>query len=126
MNRAQRRFEQGRSRPSGSFVGELRRRADTAAYREALRMRMTEEANGAPIPGAILEKMTKAKDEDRLWQIMVHDRDANVMVPMGPMMMKDACDISVEAINKQIARGQRRDWTKAEAYPMTAIQTGVN
>lgn len=126
MNRAARRFEQGRRRPSGTFVGEFQRRADTAAYGEALRTRMTEEANGAPIPGAILARMTKPKEEDQLWQVMVHDRDANVLVPLGPMMGEGAIRQVVADINKQITTGQRRDWTKAEAYPMTPISTGVH
>jgi protoheme ferro-lyase len=127
MNRAQRRFEQRLRYSTGGFVSELRKRRDQAAYAEALRAQMQEEANGRPIPGDVLERMTKEKPEDELWQIMVHDRAANVMVPMGPMMSKDACGISVEAINRQIASGQRRDWTKAEAYPMTPIYSqGAN
>jgi hypothetical protein len=87
---------------------------------------MQQESNGAPIPGAILERMTPAKEEDQLWQVMVHDRDANVLVPLGPMMGEGAIRQVVADINKQITTGQRRDWTKAEAYPMTPISTGVH
>ena len=84
-----------------------------------------QDRNGRPTPPEIAARMTKPKDPDELWQIMVHDRDANVLIPMGPMMSKDACGISVEAINRQISQGQRRDWTKAEAYPMTPISQGA-
>lgn len=84
-----------------------------------------QERNGRPIPGEIRALMTKEKEPDMLWQLMVHDRDANRLVPMGPMMSRDAVGISVEAINRQIAQGQRRDWTKAEAYPMTPISQGA-
>lgn len=126
MNRATRRFEQRLRHPTSGFVGELRKRRDQSAYQAALRSQMEREANGEPIPGDVLERMTKPKAEDELWQVMVFDRDAQVLVPMGPMMNKDACGMCVEAVNRQIASGQRRDWTKAEAYPMTPISVGVN
>lgn len=124
MNRADRRFQQRIRRPSGQFVGELSRRADQAAYGRALRTALEQEANGAPIPGEIAERMTKEKPDEILWQVMVTDREKGLM-PMGPMMNQDACGMMCEAVNKQIARGLRRDWTKAEAYPMTPISQGV-
>lgn len=100
------------------------RRQKKRLYAEYL-SNIEQERNGRPIPGEIAELMTRPKEPDMLWQVMVFDRDAQVLVPMGPMMNKDACGISVEAINRQIAQGQRRDWTKAEAYPMTPISQGA-
>lgn len=84
-----------------------------------------QERNGRPIPGEIRALMTKEKDPDELWQLMVFDREARVLVPMGPMMSKDAIGQMAEAVNRQIATGQRQDWTKAEAYPMTPISQGA-
>lgn len=85
-----------------------------------------QERNGRPIPGEIAALMTKPKEQDQLWQLMVTVRGTGRAVPMGPMMCKDAVGMSVEAINRQIALGQRSDWSKAEAYPMTPISQGVN
>lgn len=85
-----------------------------------------QDRNGRPVPGEIAELMTKPKEPDQLWQLMVTVRGTKRMVPLGPMMCKDAVGISVEAINRQIAQGQRRDWTKAAAYPMTPISQGAH
>jgi hypothetical protein len=111
---------------SGQFVGELQHRAMNAAFQSQLRHQMNEENNGAPIPPDILERMTKEKEPDMLWQVMVTDAETKALIPMGPMMNRDAVGQMAEAINKQITTGQRRDWTKAEAYPMTPISNGVN
>lgn len=126
MNRAERRFNQFRNRPSGAFAGELTRRADQASYEAVLRDLIQEEANGKPIDPETRERMTKPADAEMLWQVMVTERDTGDLVPMGPMMNRDACGMMVEAVNRQIATVGRRDWTKAEAYPMTPISTGVN
>lgn len=101
------------------------RRQKRRLYNEYL-SNIEQERNGRPIPGEILELMTKPKAPDMLHQIMVTVRDTGKLVPLGPMMCADACGISVEALNRQIAQGQRRDWTKAEAYPMTPITQGAN
>ena len=95
-------------------------------YQEAMRARMEREANGEPTPPEIAEKMTKPKEQDALWQVMVTVRKSKKLVPLGPMMCADACGLSVAAINKQILSGQRWDWLKAEAYPMTPISEGAN
>lgn len=124
MNRAQRRLHTGVR--GGQFFGELSHRATNAAFQAQLQHQMTEERNGAPIPPDILARMTKEKEPDQLWQLMVTDAETKALIPMGPMMNKDAVGQIAEAVNKQIATGQRRDWTKAEAYPMTPISNGVN
>ena len=124
MNRAQRRMHHGIR--SGQFVGELQHRAMNAAFQSQLRQQMNEEANGAPIPPDILERMTKEKEPDMLWQVMVTVAETKVLIPMGPMMNKDAVGQIAEAVNKQIAEGQRRDWTKAEVFPMTPISQGAH
>lgn len=125
MNRAQRRFEQVLRRPSGTFVGELRRRGDQAAYETVMRGLIQEEANGKPIDPETAARMTQPKPDTVLWQVMVTDRDRG-LIPMGPMMNKDACGMMAEAVNRQITQTGRRDWTKAEIYPMTPIATGVH
>lgn len=107
------------------MLNRAQRRAQNR-LREQLRKQIEAERNGAPIPPDILAKMTKPKEPDALWQVMITERDSGNLVPMGPMMCADACGMMVEAVNKQITMGQRRDWKKAEAYPMTAISNGVN
>ena len=109
MNRANRRLFTAKQRPAHQFYGELQRRATERAYREAMRTRMTEEANGAPIPPDILADMTKPRETEEVKFL-------------GPMMSGDGLGTAVEAINRQILTGQRDDWTHAEAYPMTRIQ----
>ena len=89
-NRATRRFEQRRQRPSGAFVGEFQRQADQRAYEQALREQMLEEENGAPIPGEIAEKMSRPKDEEMLWQVGVTDRATKKVLFLGPMMNESA------------------------------------
>lgn len=125
MNRAARRFEQRLRHPTGGFVSELRKRRDQTAYAEALRSQMEREANGQPIPGDVLERMTKEKAPDEMFQVGVTVRDTGKTVFLGPMMSEDAIRNIVAGVNKQIALGLRRDWTMADAYPMTPIQ-GVN
>ena len=121
MNRSARRLNERLARPSGAFVGELQRRADQRAYEAALRERMQEEANGAPIPGDVLERMSKPKPEERLWQIGVTEREGGNVLFLGPMMNEDAIRNIAADVNRQIATSGRRDWTKADAYPMTPI-----
>lgn len=98
----------------------------TKRLREQLRSQIERERNGAPFDGEAAARMTKPKPQDILHQIMVTVRNTGKLVPLGPMMNKDACGLSAEAINRQILRGQRWDWTKAEVFPMTPIEYGVN
>jgi hypothetical protein len=125
MNRAQRRFEQRLRRPSGQFVSELSRRADSAAYQAALRSQMEEEANGAPIPPEIAAKMTTEKPKDELWQVGVTVRNTRKVMFLGPMMSEAAIRQIASDVNKQIIQGQRRDWMMADAYPMTPVEVGA-
>ena len=122
MNRADRRLFTAKQRPAHQFYGELQRRATERAYREAMRTRMTEEANGAPIPPDILAGMTKPRETEELWQVGVTVKATGAVMFLGPMMSERGLGPSVEAINRQILTGQRDDWTHAEAYPMTRIQ----
>lgn len=126
MNRSQRRFEERLRRPAGVFVGELGARADQRAYQEVLRAQMTEEANGAPIPPEVAARMTAEKPKDELWQVGVTVRRTKRVKYLGPMCNREAVEGICEAVNKQITLGQRRDWTKAEAFPMTRISEGAH
>jgi hypothetical protein len=120
MNRAQRRLYAAQ-RP-GQFVGELQRRADQRAYEQAMRAQMQREANGEPIPPEIAAQMTKPREMEPLFQLGVTETEGGKTVFLGPMMGGDAIGTMVEAVNRQILAGQRSDWIKAEAYPMTRIQ----
>lgn len=124
-NRATRRFEQRRARPSGAFVGEFQRRAETAAYQAALRSQMEEEANGAPIPLEVAERMTAAKPEADLYQVGVTVRATKEVAFLGPKMTEDACRQIAADVNRQIIQGLRRDWTMADAYPLTPVSQGA-
>lgn len=93
--------------------------------REQFRKQVEAERNGAPIPGEILELMTKPKEPDLLYQVGVTVRDTGKTVYLGPMMSEDAIRNIAADVNKQIAIGVRRDWTKADAYPMTPISNGA-
>jgi hypothetical protein len=122
MNRAQRRLEAFRKRPSGQFLGELANRGLNGAYREVLRTEMEQEANGRPTPPEVQERMTKEKHE-QLFQVMVPDKtDGGRMFHASPMMSKDACGIIAETINRQVIAGKRPSWGMAEVCPVQRIE----
>ena len=83
------------------------------------------ERNGAPIPGDILERMTKPKSPDVLFQVVVTVRENRALLPVGPAMNRDACGLMAEAVNKQIALGRERTWMNAAVVPLTPT-TGVH
>jgi hypothetical protein len=93
--------------------------------REQLRSQLEQERNGKPIDPQMRVRMTKPKDPEQLYQVMVMVRATKQMVPLGPMMNKDACGISAEAVNRQILTSGRFDWSKAEVVPMTPISQGA-
>jgi hypothetical protein len=125
MNRAQRRLAGFRNRPSGLFLGELQRRGLNREYQTQLRSQIEQETNGKPIDPEVAAKMTKAKESENLFQVMVTDALSKQQIPMGPMASRDACGLWAEAINRQITKGQRKDWSKAEVFPMTRILEGA-
>jgi hypothetical protein len=90
------------------------------------RKQVEEERNGAPIPGDVAARMTKPKEPDILHQIVVTVRESGRKVPLGPKMCAEALGQAVEAINKQIIQGQRRDWIHAEIVPLTPVSLGVH
>jgi len=122
MNRADRRLFNAQHRPAGTFQSEFRKRAMQRAYEARLRSQMTEEANGAPVPPEIAASMTKPRETEDLHQIGVTLKATGAVMFLGPMMGSDAIGMMAEQINRAILTGQRTDWTKAEAYPMTRIQ----
>lgn len=93
---------------------------------EQFRSQVEQERNGAPIDPRVAERMTKPKAPEQLWQVGIHVRDNGNVAFLGPMMSEDAIRGIVADVNKQIATSGRRDWSKAEAYPMTPISNGVN
>lgn len=121
MNRAQRRLEEFRKRPSGRFLGELSRRAVNGAYQEAMRTEMQEEANGRPIHPEIAAKMTKEQKE-QLFQVMVPDKVSGSVFHASPMMGRDACGAIAETINRQVIAGKRPNWGLAEVFPVQRIE----
>lgn len=95
-------------------------------FLKQFRQQVEEERNGKPIDGDVAAKMTKPKEETILHQVMITVRDTGKKIPLGPKMLKDACGLIAEAVNKQIIQGQRRDWSVAEVVPLTPISTGVH
>ena len=121
MNRAQRRLEEFRKRPSGRFLGEMSRRGLNGAYQEAMRTEMQEEANGRPIHPEVAAQMTKEK-HDQLFQVMVPDKATGSMFHASPMMGRDACGSIAETINRQVIAGKRPSWGMAEVLPVQRIE----
>jgi len=111
-------------------VDELMNRAQRRAQRklrEDYRSLLEQERNGRPIDPEMAARMTQQKEPEPLFQVGVTVRETGKVVFLGPMMCADACGQMVEAVNRQILTQGRRDWTKAEAYPMTPISpNGVN
>lgn len=95
------------------------------AFREQFRSQVEQERNGAPIPPEIAALMTKPKGEDVLFQVGVTVRATRKVFFLGPKMNEDACRQIASDVNTQIIQGQRRDWTFADAYPLTPIHQGV-
>lgn len=121
MNRAQRRLEEFRKRPTGRFLGELSRRTLNATYQEAMRSEMQEEANGRPIHPDIAAKMTKEQKE-QLFQVVVSDKSTGGFFHASPMMNRDACGAIAETINRQVIAGKRPSWGMAEVLPVQRLE----
>lgn len=121
MNRAQRRLDEFRKRPTGRFLGELSRRRLNSTYQEALRSEMEQEANGRPTPPEIAAKMTKEQKE-QLFQVVVPDNSTGEFFHASPMMNRDACGSIAETINRQVIAGKRPNWGMAEVLPVQRIE----
>lgn len=122
MNRAQRRLEGYRNRPSGQFLGELQRRGLNRAYQEQLRSQMTEEANGRPDDPEVVALMTAPKEMEQLFQVMVPDKITGKPFQASPMMSQQACGVIAETINRQVIAGKRKNWGLAEVVPLQRIE----
>jgi hypothetical protein len=82
------------------------------------------ERNGAPIPGDVLERMTKPKQPEPLHQVMVTVKDSRRMLPVGPMMLRPYADELAATINRFVIDGHERMWSSAAVVPMTPITAG--
>ena len=122
MNRAQRRLEGFRNRPSGQFLGELQRRGLNRTYQEQLRSQMEREANGEPTDPEVAARMTTAKEAEQLYQVMVPDKVTGKEFHASPMMNRDACGIIAETINRQVIAGKRPNWGMAAVLPVQRIE----
>lgn len=122
MNRAQRRLEGFRNRPSGQFLGELQRQGLNRAYQEQLRSQMTEEANGAPVDPETAARMTAPKEMEQLYQVMVPDKITGRPFRASPMMSQQACGLIAETINRQVIAGKRKNWGLADVVPLQRIE----
>lgn len=83
---------------------------------------MEQEANGAPIPGEIAEKMTKLTEGPMLYQLWVEAKGHIGPLAVGPRMSsKDALEGIVSAINQQIALGKEKVWGNPHILPCVLI-----
>lgn len=55
---------------------------------------------------------TPATIKHSLWQVNVETRDGNLL-PVGPSMIKEACEEFAYTIRTQIAAGKEKTWTDA-------------
>jgi len=95
-------------------------------FREQFAAQVEQERNGAPVPGEIAALMTKPKLPEPLYQVVVTVAETGALLPVGPAMMRDACGMFAEAVNKQVALGRERIWKNAAVIPLTPISTGVH
>lgn len=95
-------------------------------FRQQFAAQVEQERNGAPIPGEIAALMTRPKRPDALYQVIVTVAETGALLPVGPAMMRDACGMFAEAVNRQVAAGRERVWTNAAVVPLTPISTGVH
>jgi hypothetical protein len=122
MNRAQRRLAGFRDRPAGRFLGELQRQGLNRAYQAQLRSQMTEEANGRPVDPEVAARMTKPKEDEQLFQVMVPDKTTGADFHASPMMSQEACGLIAETINRQVLAGKRKNWGLASVMPVQRIE----
>ena len=84
-----------------------------------------QERNGAPTPPDIAARMTKPKADDVLWQVTVEARLKSGEVGLrayGPRWnRRDAADVLASEINKCVATGHERTFTKAFVVPLTQL-----
>ena len=85
-----------------------------------------QERNGAPIPPEIAARMTKPKEESPLWQVVVEGKLKTGLRPMGPRWeRRDAAEMLASEINRCVAAGLERTFTKAMVVPLTQLSAGV-
>jgi hypothetical protein len=77
--------------------------------KKQLDYQMEQERNGAPIPGDILARMTKPKDET-LYQIWVEVFGKSEPIPICPKMPEEFCEAILIEINAQISLGKEKKW----------------
>ena len=84
------------------------------------------ERNGAPIPPDIAARMTKPKEDGPLWQVVVEGKLKTKLVPYGPRWeRKGAAEMLASEINRCVAAGLERTFTKAMVVPLNQVSAGV-
>ena len=85
-----------------------------------------QERNGAPVPPEIAARMTQPKVEEPLWQVVVEGKLKTGLKPYGPRWeRKSAAEMLASEINRCVASGLERTFTKAMVVPLTQLSAGV-
>jgi hypothetical protein len=96
-------------------------RRQRRAFKRQWDAQIEAERNGAPIPGDVAERMTKPKQQV-LFQVMVTRKGrGDQLFACGPKMIKDACGLLCETINRTIIAGREKDYTSATVVPLNPI-----
>ena len=82
-----------------------------------LQTRIEEERNGKPIPGEILERMTKPKVKQPLFQVFCEIRGGRV-IPISPALEKEGADAVLQGFIKAMTMGKQPDAANPHMVPV--------
>lgn len=88
---------------------------------------ISEERNGAPIPGDIRARMTKPKPVDIGYQVFVDIKGEPGSRPVSPKFIgpvgEEVCYLALEAVNSQICLGKLKGWGNARIERASHVPT---
>lgn len=99
-------------------VATLRQNNLHRRFQERLKAQMDRERNGEPIHPELAARMTKPKPVNQLYQVVVDVKGERLPLRASPMMIKGACEMVLEQINKSIINGILKGWGNARIEPV--------
>lgn len=100
-------------------------RRQRRAFMAQFDTQMEQERNGAPIPPDIAARMTQPKPQQMLYQVLVdhlHEDGTRKMLAVGPAMIREACEMFAETINRYVSDGKEKTWANARVMACTPLQ----
>lgn len=94
-------------------------------FRQQFAAQVNEERNGKPIDGEMAARMTRPKNEQPLFQVIVTRREDGGQLAIGPMMGKVYCEELAATINRYVIDGKEKIWSNAAVAPTNPISTGA-